>query len=191
MQLHCLNRLRTATLIIVSQRASAILESSEPPSKLSVTVMHTYCSIYIQNVLDHSEWWQIFFLKIRHFFQSSIFLKSISSKNSMILNNLDMSSDHVLIKLSDFKEICSDLKRSGDIIKGVLKTTRKSRSADKKIKNVKRNLDQKSEKKIKRRKEDTSTTTEDNEKDHFITTNPPSPTSEESISSNLSSEDGY
>ena len=109
----------------------------------------------------------------------------------MILNNLDMSSDHVLIKLSDFKEICSDLKRSGDIIKGVLKTTRKSRSADKKIKNVKRNLDQKSEKKIKRRKEDTSTTTEDNEKDHFITTNPPSPTSEESISSNLSSEDGY
>lgn len=102
-------------------------------------------------------------------------------------------SDHVLIKLSDFKEICSDLKRSGDIIKGVLKTTRKSRSNNKKTKNVKRNLDQKSDKKTKRRKEDVSNTSDEIEKEKNISEIKSNPTSEdsESNSSTLSSEDGY
>lgn len=102
-------------------------------------------------------------------------------------------SDHVLIKLSDFKEICSDLKRSGDIIKGVLKTTRKSRSNNKKTKNVKRNLDQKSDKKTKRRKEDVSNTSDEIEKEKNIPEIKSNPTSEdsESNSSTLSSEDGY
>lgn len=104
-----------------------------------------------------------------------------------------MSSDHVLIKLSDFKEICSDLKRSGDIIKGVLKTTRKSRSSDKKSKNAKRNLDQKSGKKTKRRKEDVSNNGDEVEKEKTVPDIKSNPTSEdsESNSSNLSSEDGY
>lgn len=105
-----------------------------------------------------------------------------------------MSSDHVLIKLSDFKEICSDLKRSGDIIKGVLKTTRKSRSSDKKTKNAKRYLDQKSGKKTKRRKEDVSNIAGDEvEKEKTIPDSKSNPTTEdsESNSSTLSSEDGY
>ena len=58
-----------------------------------------------------------------------------------------MSSDHVLIKLSDFKEICTDLKRSGDIIKGVLKNTLKNKTEIKRAHVKRASSDKKSHKK--------------------------------------------
>ena len=45
-----------------------------------------------------------------------------------------MATDHVLITLSDFKQICSDLKRTGDLIKGVVRATNQARK--RKHKNV-------------------------------------------------------
>ena len=100
------------------------------------------------------------------------------------------SADHVLIKLSDFKEICTDLKRSGDIIKGVLKTTLKTRSEFKKSRHAKRaHPDSKSDKKAKRKKPDPIPTSEENP-DEAVVSNFKQQ-EESNSSSELSSEDGY
>ena len=105
-----------------------------------------------------------------------------------------MSSDHVLIKLSDFKEICTDLKRSGDIIKGVLKNTLKNKTEIKRAHVKRPSSDKKSHKKAKRVKqklENTIPSTESTPEE----SNSPEPTqinqSEDSNSTDLSSEDGY
>ena len=101
-----------------------------------------------------------------------------------------MSSDHVLIKLSDFKEICTDLQRSGDIIKGVLKNTLKHKSS--KRSNVKRShADKKSDKKSKRKKPNNEPVVTEIPEE----TTPDPPSNQHSEDSNstteLSSEEGY
>ena len=43
-----------------------------------------------------------------------------------------MATDHVLITLSDFKQICTDLKRTGDLIKGVVRVTHEAKKTKRK-----------------------------------------------------------
>lgn len=105
-----------------------------------------------------------------------------------------MATDHVLITLSDFKQICTDLKRTGDLIKGVVRVTHEAKKTTRKNAKL---LKSKEICKAKKRKSPSGDESSGSRRKSRRSKSPTKPESEpnsaqsDTDSSTLSAEDGF